>query len=388
MKNRDRAIFCGFSVVATGLRAELASVVSYCNPSSRRYALMIAAMTLGLLLGSCSKEPLGEIAGKPEGELITITFVPETLGDREASTRSLSNVNEDIVKDLWIIQLNATGTTRLVDPIYITDIASSGTNSMVRVYLLKESCRLYFIANTHNKNLYSNVTNDAGVKSKTMSVSGESNLASANGIPMSGYFSGTPSVANLQNITLTRAVSKLTVTLQTALKDGMSFTLSSVKVYNVPNQLQLFRDPSTLNPGTSSSATYPSTGTIGWRSSPFVSLTSGNISFSQNDGPRTCGWCYLPENARGTGTASSASDKTASTALGGASGQGNYATFVEVTGILKNNTFDESCSVTYKLYLGANEVSDYNVLRNTHYTLRIKLYGLSANDARVSYKIL
>ena len=83
------------------------------------------------------------------------------------------------------------------------------------------------------------------------------------------------------------------------------------------------------------------------------------------------------------GTATDALHKTAETAP---SGQADYCTYVEVYG----KYFDASAPVdeqsfitTYRIYLGANNKADFNLLRNRAYTVNVTLRGKNEVDMRV-----
>ena len=92
---------------------------------------------------------------------------------------------------------------------------------------------------------------------------------------------------------------------------------------------------------------------------------------------------YFPENSRGIGTATDPFHKTAETAP---AGQADYCTYVELYG----KYFDASAPVdeqsfitTYRIYLGANNKADFNLLRNHAYTVNVTLRGKNEVDMRV-----
>ena len=341
-------------------------------------ACLLAAVTL--LLAGCSKEPLDEPGGDGD-QLTEITLAPESMGEVAMETRSLSGVDENVVEDLWVIQLNSAGTAQLQAPQYVTTVTGSGTSYTAKANIKAAASRLYFIANTHNSTLYNGATTSAAVEGITLTVSNEASLAPGNTLPMSGYLSGTPTAANLTTVKLKRAVSKVTFKLAADIKGGSSFTLTSVKVYNVPKALHPFRDPSKLDPGKTAANCYPdiSVGFI----NQWADLSPSDKTLSAI--AKECGWCYLPENGRGTGTAADQTDKTAATALGGkgTAGQGDYATYIEITGDYMSNLGDIYTDTKYRIYLGGDAVEDYNLLRNTHYIVTATIWGLNDYDSRI-----
>lgn len=338
-----------------------------------------AMLSAALLLGGCSKED-DEIPGGTENGLTTITLSPESMGEVAMGTRAVSGVDENKISDLWVIHLNSAGTAALATPQYFSgdQLTNVGGKYTVNMKVQAENSRMYFIANTHNSSLFNGATTSALVEAKTLTLINEASLAENNTLPMAGYLSGVPSGMALSNITLKRAVAKLTFKLAASLPSGCSFSLTSVKVCNVPKVLHWFRDPLKLQPGSTAEACYPvtSAGFFG----EFCDLTPSDKTLSAT--AKDCGWCYLPENGRGTGTATEQKNKTAATALGGASGQGNYATYIDIRGTYKNSN-TETISVRYRCYLGTDAIRDYNVLRGTHYTVTATIKNASFVDSRV-----
>ena len=296
----------------------------------------------------------GEMPLRVEAEGIEGVDVRLVPSDTEA-TRSVSNVDEYKISDVWVIQLNSAGTARLTAPQYISTV----TNNTATARLDPDPCRLYVIANTHNSTLFSSVTTASQIESSALTLTAESSLAAGNTLPMFGYFSGT--VRGAATVAMTRAVAKLTVNVTAA------NTIKSVNVRKVPKTLYRFRNPSALDPGTTAANCYPA--------------TSGQF-FDEYASLGATGWCYLPANARGKGTSTDQKTKTAATALGGASGQGNYATYLEV--MVGDDA--SGLSATLIIYPGANNTSDYNLLPNRSYTCTITIPAITAlsGDGRVS----
>ena len=80
------------------------------------------------------------------------------------------------------------------------------------------------------------------------------------------------------------------------------------------------------------------------------------------------------------GTAEDQFQKTAGTAP---IGQDKYCTYVEVSGIY-NTPIGLATDVTYTIFLGANNTDDYNLRRNTHYTVNTTIKGQSRSDTRIT----
>ena len=89
---------------------------------------------------------------------------------------------------------------------------------------------------------------------------------------------------------------------------------------------------------------------------------------------------YIPENRQGTGSGTTQSGKTP------ASGREALATYLEYTAIKSGSSDGVSGNLTYKAYLGENEVSDFNVIGDKVYTATLSLSwdGMWEGSWRVS----
>lgn len=334
-----------------------------------------------LLLGGCSKEPVGDTDG--DG-LTSITLSTGVMDDVAMSTRSIAGVDETAVKDLWVIQFNSAVPSLLTAPRYFAggDIALSGDKCTVRMKIKPEASKIYFIANTGDDALFNGVINASEIAAKTLAVNGEASLAPGGALPMCGLFSGTPTAANLGDgsTTLTRAVAKVTFRLASTMPAGAAFRLTGVKVKNVPDVLHPWRDLTKLEPGIYAMNCYPAID-AGFAGEFAVGTQTDYDGF---DGTQiTFPDIYLPENARGKGTADKEQNKDADHALGGAEGQGNYATYIEVTGVYTGFDHPDTYNVTYRIYLGDDAVKNYNLLRNTHYTVTTTIKSPTDFDTRI-----
>lgn len=76
---------------------------------------------------------------------------------------------------------------------------------------------------------------------------------------------------------------------------------------------------------------------------------------------------YIPENRQGTGSGTTQSGKTP------ASGREALATYLEYTATKSGSSDGVSGNLTYKAYLGENELSDFNVIGDKVYTATLSL---------------
>lgn len=337
---------------------------------ARRFFLPAASALLGaaLLLGSCSKDDPSVPGGDPDGMRgLTLTLAPQDAVEVEVRSADAAGLNE--INDLWVIQLDEAGSTRLADPVYLSggELPAPGSNGEIVLEEFKPLLsRIYAIANTHDATLYRNVTSEADI----LAVQGTGLTAAtltANGAPMAGSVTLT-SVVNEVTIPLYRAVAKVNFSWKCALPSGESFTPSMIHLRQVPSMLNYFRNYDNLP-----DAPYPAVS-----SGPVVAeWLSESISGVIPATGSTFTW-YLPENVRGTGTAAVAAEKNFSTAP---SGQADYCTVAIVCGTYTTAT--TSRDVSYHFYLGGDNVADYNLLRNREYDVTATITGINDADMRV-----
>ena len=326
-------------------------------------AVLLAAC---MLASGCAKEFEEVPGGAGGGKRIEVSFDVPQMDEVHVETRISAEYNL-IVENLWVIQLNEAGTALLQPSIYISKVLDNRVN----LNLTDQRSMIIFIANTFDETLFSGATTAAQVTAVTQSVSSYDEFFR---LPdyLSYCFKGTPDELKAALIKLVRCSVRLDFFAKSEPANNEQIKISTIKLCNVPKTVHFYRDPDKLDPGTTASATYPAT-------------TSGFIGVWDTKYGSSNGFTwYLPENCRGKGTATREEDKTAAKALGGASGQGNYATYIEITAdvTLDDGTFFKD--VKYRVYLGSDAVSDYNLKRNTRYIVNCSIRGVNKLDARVT----
>lgn len=351
------------------------------------YSFVLAC---SLFLMSCNEETLPSDNGITIKEGVTqLTLIPDF--NRVVTVKSVTNANETVIGNVWVIQLDGSGNVLQGEnaPLY-GNVTDAGNNQYtIDVRLSTEAQEILFIANTSSINLFTDVSSKEEIKTKFLSINSEETLAPSIGMIMCGVWkAGQESY----NIKMERAIAKVEFTLEA----NSNFVLQSIQVKNVPNKLYYFRED--LEADGSTVAYYPATSDIEnlpetaypierpedsqnistiW--SDLKWMPSGNdhtgIILSQ---AQTFTW-YLPENGRGTGTATNQRDKNATTA---AEGQGEYCTYVQVKGFYR--TEDLATGVTYNIYLGENNFNNYNIIRNTNYKVNTTILGIDRTDTRIS----
>ena len=331
---------------------------------------------------------------------VRITLSAES--SRQVEVKSIDDVDENSLADLWVIQIGSDGNV-IGTPDYnnlgtgSNDDFVAGANGTytVNVQVDENTAKICFIANTGNNTIFQDCTTLAQIRERSRTVSSEASLINSNNytVVMSGVWNSTDSDFTVE---MYRAIAKVDFTLTTG--TGVEFALHSVQVYNVPTHLYYYREPDEFETPGNITSTYPATGfgfmnypettygsdhpltsLEGWDNLLWLTGTSdqtGEIINSENEFTYT--W-YLPENARGTGSATDQRNKCAETAR---AGEGEYCTYIKINGFYKSDNL--VTKVSYDIYLGENNYNDYNVLRNSNYEVTTTILGLDRIDTRIN----
>lgn len=329
---------------------------------------------------------------------VRITLSAES--SRQVEVKSISNINETGMDNLWVIQIGSDGNV-IGTPDYNNlgtgsnddfVAGANGTTYTVNVQVDENTEKICFIANAGNS-AFSGCSTLDDIKQASRQLDGESSLANPY-VVMSGVWNSTDSDFTVE---MYRAIAKVDFTLTTG--TGVEFALHSVQVYNVPTHLYYYREPDEFKTPENITSTYPATGsgfmnypetTDGidqknltdpdvWPNLLWLTGTedqTGEIINSENTFTYT--W-YLPENARGTGSAKDQRNKCAETAK---AGEGEYCTYIKINGFYKSDNL--VTKVSYDIYLGENNYNDYNVLRNSNYEVTTTILGLDRIDTRIN----
>lgn len=333
---------------------------------------LLTTATLALLLAACTAETDADaLTGgetTPDGKMINVslTLTPEV--PLEVTTREPDvPVDENIIKDIYIVQFDDAG--KLLTHAYIDNL-----NSNIATYtgqLKNTPGKIYVVANSHMGLGYWEQTGFGGGAISEQSLLAQTvpdaALYPGGTIIMSGVHIGKP--APKINIPLQRIIAKVAHNITTSLPTGHSFTLTSVQMKNLPKYIYYVRD----NPD----------------AIPFPVLTAAFDDLMDGDSPAPdffmsydlSDWWYLPENCRGTGTATSELQKNAETAP---AGQAQFCTYMEIKGKYSSGNWVGALDVTYRIYLGRNNTNDYNLKRNTNYTVNITIKGANRADTRIT----
>lgn len=304
----------------------------------------------------------------------------------QAATRAASP-DETAVGDLWMLQFDteASAEGSLVHRAYIPaqDIVQSGTSVTASV-MLRESASSVIVVVANAPESFTVSTLPAGTKltelrARTFAVSSTTGAslpsdASAR-LPMFGETEQIAvSLVGSQSVSvkLTRLVSRMSLRLVNSFTSGYPrLELTGVTLRNAPTKIA-------YGPLTESTAylgdVFPEASADNFRD--YDPVTTGLA-----DSETSYLW-YIGPNRRGKGTATKAEDKSALTVP---DGQGSYCTYVSIRGKVTANANASARDVVYNVYLGANNIDDYNLWANAAYSARLTITGFNDDQLEVGY---
>ncbi|MCD8182924.1 MAG: DUF4906 domain-containing protein [Bacteroides sp.] len=219
------------------------------------------------------------------------------------------------------------------------------------------SYTIYAIANTGKADLFDGrvVAREDDLKKMVQSITSWNQL-NLNNIVLVGSRADVTVQPGVQTLNdgMTVALTAAQINLNIGIKEGSGITISSYELYNLPTQAYYLPNPEDATNMT----------TVGrWTGSGVINaggVIAVNTTF------------YMFENRRGINSSITAQkDKISAKAPA-------KATYVEIKG--KVGTVD----VTWRVYLGKNNASDFNIERNSNYTINITLNDAAMVDTRVT----
>ncbi|WP_321480654.1 DUF4906 domain-containing protein [uncultured Bacteroides sp.] len=329
------------------------------------FSFLCAWMVLFVLTCCTQDVPNGDSdAQSVQTALIRLDVRAENSND--ISTRA---VDESTIHDLHILVYNSSG--ELTGQSYQTSApytvrARSGTN-----------CTIYAIANTGNASLFSGAIADTEAKLKALNTS----ISSWDEITNFGYLlmtgSKTVDIA-LGESTLTdgMTVSRLAakVTLNVGISAGSGITLSGYRIYGLPvRSYYVSRPLSTEQSTTDTQTTRAEDASLPANASSWTNsgtLVLANVSSFNNT-------FYMYENRPGVNRAITV--QSAKIKANAPAAPADSAAYVIIYGKAPGYT-----SLSWKIYLGANNTTNFNVKRNCQYTYNIILKP-NDSDTRIIY---
>lgn len=266
-------------------------------------------------------------------------------GAHPQTRASLTDAQENAVSEICVFQFeNATNTLKYSGHI------SLGTGTLTTDISLATgmgACTVYVLANVGY--LTSRVAYGSSLADfKKLAAEVTSGKGTGDNLPMCGSNDNFDSnTANTLAVSLTRSVAK--VSLNLTLPNGADlFTVRAIKLMNVAKKLYYVE------------STAPT--------------TSAELTDYTSDNSNAITW-YIPENKAGTTSLTDWKDRY----------EGNSpatATYILIEGSYtpQNGTARD---VAYAIYLGDNDPADFNVTRNTKYTVNASIRGTNLDDGRV-----
>ncbi|MDD4058724.1 MAG: DUF4906 domain-containing protein [Bacteroidales bacterium] len=317
-----------------------------------------------LFFFSCQKE---EVADFDDGTSVKVNLYIPLLEIVE--TKSDIYYIENSVIDIWVLQFNGQNEASVLvkaDYYLNPDVACLNLN-----LLTGTNQSVYFIVNTADANMFN--SSKAPLNSYTLSslINKEILYASENdnfpsqSLRMSGIYQGDIFASNTSfSVPLKRLAAKISFSYNCLPstnpgEEGAFIKITSVALKNVPGSSSFLSNPenSTIaEPVTTFD--YPN---------KFIGIgdTSGTVTF------------YMPENLRGQ-------VPTNTSPLQKAISPPTKATYLEIHGTYYPlDVTLPSMYVVYKIYLGRNAITDYNINSNTKYTIHITFKGLYLSDPRI-----
>ncbi len=318
------------------------------------WKVLLVLFMLGTLLAmtavcsSCQPEEDVEAIGAEEDLPATIRLEVQGEEQVDIATRT---VNESVVSNLHILVYNSSG--ELIGQKYQTGSSTVTVNTRSAT-----GCTIYAIANTGKADLFKGyaIHKESYLKSMVYSLTNWDDLGKGTSLPMTGSMKSVNIKAGAQDLAtrlvLTRMVAR--VELKIKVKESSGITITNFEIYNLPkNSYYVSGTADATN------TTWLSCGGIG----PSSATTAGTTF-------------YMLENRRGVNTSiSQQKDKSSANAPA-------KATYVVIHGLVG------AVTVTWTVYLGENNTSDFNIKRNGNYRYDITLkatfdgYGM-ASDSRV-----
>ena len=318
------------------------------------WKVLFVLFMLGTLLamvavcGSCQPEE-EDIGNTGVGEGLPATIRLEVRGE-ELMNIATRDINESVVSNLHSLVYNRSG--ELIGQKYQTGSSTVTVNTRSAT-----GCTIYAIANTGKADLFNGyaIHKESYLKSMVYSLTNWDDLGKGTNLLMTGSMKSVNIRAGAQTLStrlaLTRMVAR--VELKIKVKESSGITITDYSVKNIP-ACSYYVARASGDAAQAATAAH-------WKESGVIA-TSGATSVNKT--------FYMFENRRGTKSISAQKDKTTANAPA-------KATYVVVHGLVG------SIAVTWTVYLGENNTSDFNIKRNSNYTYNITLNDVAATDTRV-----
>lgn len=293
-----------------------------------------------LLCYSCSEDDKPTII--PTGEKVNVKFM--------ANIAPVNTINEPLedtratINNLWLLEFDNKGNNVIAYKERIFNL-----NSPENIELIAgNDMKLIVIANVDDATVFQlGKMNYENAKNAIYTTP----VASPEAIPLVGEISGTFNQEGqiLETVSLSRIAAKITFSINHNTADG--YTLQSVTLKNVAKNMYYFSKGENTQP-------------VITDFQDMNAVTGEEVSYT---------YC-IAENLMGTiPSISSAKDKITD----------KPATCIEIIG--EKSDKNEKTLATFVVFLGENETTDFNIIRNHEYTYNIDVNLADQTDNRISY---
>ncbi len=303
-------------------------------------------VTVGVSLQPSGMQQV-ELSGDPLSSALTVT----------RSVTALTDDAEKVINNLWVFEY--VGGT-YVRGQYLSTVDATKLNLDLST---ATNANIYFVANV-GQAAYKGKTlaTEIDFQNYSLSITDEASITpSAGYLPM---FGAVTSVAvpgyftSGATVTMDYLVSRVDLTYTVTDNMSTGFVLKRSRLINVPVSMYPYID-SAISDATHFPADGLTTKNFDREDIASSKATGGTLTF------------YLPDNRRGEGSNTAGSDAKLKAGI-------DDATAIQLIG------YKDGDEIIYNFYLGGDEFNDYNLKRNTKYTLTADLDGTSTGDLRVT----
>lgn len=329
----------------------------------------IPFLTAALLLAACGKDTAGAPeGGEPSagGGMVEMTF-GFSASDLKTPVVKAGTMDDDLLDNLWVLQFDGQAESSVLELCEYYPLERIADNKVsVALYESDTQVRIYFVANVGQDEFASLAAGSTlgDFEARVLGMADEAAVSGSGHLPMAGTYDGSVSFQE-QDVTLTRMVAKIAFTCTVDIPAaGESFTIGRIQLTDVATgtRYKEFTVP------TARTGLFPDAAST----DNFTDYALESASASET-AEITRTW-YLPENLRGVVEGLTARTK----------GGGNvpaHSTCIEVSGDYTKG--DAVYDVTYRIYPGQNNSTDFNMIRNHSYTISSTIKGFNEHDLRV-----
>ena len=317
-----------------------------------------------VLLSGCQLNPGFQIEEAREVQLV---LCPSEMDSHDVNTKSVhQDVNEGTasdyaVKDFWLFEYDHMNNLVGSPMYYLSSEFQSGQKVSLLMPDSDKEFKIIVVANTHNPNILSSIKFNTldNLQHSFLEVHSVADLYQTSGNSYDLLMNGVvPIYSNTVSVEceLFRNVAKLELKLIN--RETAGIDILSVQLKNVPDHMFL------IDQIYSEEESFPSLSMSG-----FINFEKEDIDLESG---KESSWIkyYLPRNMRGKNLSTTERDKNINAP--------ENATYLEVMGVR------EQVRITYKFYLGSDNINDFNVIPNNLYRMVIDFADApDSNDSRV-----